>query len=102
MLYEIEPAQIRAWGRQDRFYRARGSLAPWQVFHVTNRPQGQENRAGVQGKQVSLLTLLGNLRSLSEGLPDEWFQPEGIKVEAEGVAVHSIHQTRGLLPVEHL
>jgi hypothetical protein len=39
---------------------------------------------------------------LFEGLPEEWLQPEGIELEAEGVAMHSIHQARGLLPVEHL
>ena len=49
-----------------------GFWAPWQVFQVTNHPQGQEHCAGIRGEQVSLLTLLGNLRSLSEGLSEEW------------------------------
>jgi hypothetical protein len=102
VLGQIEPAKFAPGVVSSRFYRARGSLAPWQIFHVTNSPQGQENRAGVLCEQVPLLSLLGTLKSLFEGLSEEWLQPEGIKVEAEGVAVHSIHQARGLLPVEHL
>jgi hypothetical protein len=44
---QIEPDQIGAWWRQEPlFWGEGGCVDPWQVFHVTNRSQGQEDWAG--------------------------------------------------------
>ena len=58
MLDQIEPAQIRAWWRQEPLLRGEGDVGPRRVFQVTNRSQGQEDCAGIRGEQMWLLTLL--------------------------------------------